>query len=272
MNKKQTREMTNNLLTFVNSYSFKNFCSLYYNKTKQKLESLEQLLDAVASKLVTPEDLFEEHLNHVVFSQEEEDFWLSNLELFEYENYFPPVEKQVNHGTWVKVRTENGYQVHFAKRANRKVNFAETATNDLVSLLNTMKKLNSSKEVVAKKKTASLRSRVVKAIGLQPYEVWYWKTKTQKAYLTPAEYEVVDVEDYVDFAQKKSLKGVVSLRLLYSAENKEKMFYLRSRGLNKERAKFYANMNQCYFEVNMKKAFNEYAEANNKAVAAGFSS
>lgn len=272
MNKQQTREIAENLLTFVNSYSFKNFCALYYSKTQQKLESLEQLLDAVASKLVTPEELFEEHFNHVDFTQEEEDFWLSNLKLFEYENYFPPVEKQINHGTWVKVRTENGYQVHFAKRAQRKMNFSESATNDLKSLLKTLENFTSSKEVVSKKETASLKSRVLKAIGLQPYEVWYWKTKTQKAYLTPAEYEVVDVEEYVDFAQQKSLKNVVVLRLLYTAENKEKMFYLRSRGLNKERAKFYANMNQCYFEVNMKQALKEYSEVNNKAVAAGFSS
>lgn len=274
-------EQTRIIEQLVNSDSFTSFRSLYLFRVGKKLETFEQLLDAIANKVVTPEDLFEERLNDLQFSEEQEDFWLSNLELFDFQNYFPSTEKRLENGkgAWIKVKTEDGYQVHFARKATRKLNFHKqylVESEKILKILSNASGADNSEEMacgINKSKELNfqaLKTSVYALIGLQPYEVWYWRTKTQKAYVTPCEYEVVDIQEFVDYIQEKTLKGIVKVRSLFTSRNRDKIFYLRSRGLSSDLAKIYANLESCYFDVNLRKAVDEYAKVNNAAVAKMF--
>jgi len=248
----QAIETLKSLNSFVHSECFKDFFTLYHQKTGLFLKTIEQLIDAIANKTITPQDLFEERFNGFEFSEQEEDYWLNNLSLFDYDVYFPPLEKQAQSGVWIKVRNKNGYQVHFAKKASRKIRFIDNTVELLREFNEFLSKLDTVDNPGCEAKSdAILKSEVRRKIGLQPYELWYWRTKTQKAYDTPSEYEVVDVQELIESVQDKSLKGIVSTRSLFTSQNKDKIYYLRSRGVSENVAKIMANLNQCYFVVNI---------------------
>ncbi len=260
---------------FVKSDAFKSFSSLYFLRTGHRLETVEQLIDAISYEIITPQDLFDEHIEGLDFTQEQEDFWLSNLDMFDFSNYFPSPEKELENGkgAWIKVRTENGYQIHFARKATRKIKLQDNYISQSERLLKSINKTleGNTLEDISSIRSKSLKASILAIIGFQPYEVWYWRTKTQKVYVTPYEYEIVDINEYVDYIKNKSLKGVVKVRSLFTSRNKDKIFYLRSRGLSEELAKIYANLESCYFDVNLKTAINEYAKVNNKAIKKAFS-
>jgi hypothetical protein len=249
------------LESFVNSDNFRKFFMLYYQKTQTPLNTFEQLVDAISEKIVTPRDLFEESLNKSEFgegfSEDQEDFWLDNLDLFDYDCYYPLVEKQVQNGScWIKVKTETGFQIHLARKATRKLNLnmlSITASNKYIKELSKQDFTELGKKKLSKTQQETLKKQVYAVIGLQPYELWYWRTKSQKAYVTTNEYEIIDIKEWIDYIQDKSLKGVLTVRSLFTSKNKDKIFYLQSRGISAELAKIYANLDQCYFDVNMVK-------------------
>jgi len=78
----QAIETLKSLNSFVHSECFKDFFTLYHQKTGLFLKTIEQLIDAIANKTITPQDLFEERFNGFEFSEQEEDYWLNNLSLF----------------------------------------------------------------------------------------------------------------------------------------------------------------------------------------------
>lgn len=280
MNK--AKEILKTIELFVNSESFDDFRLLYLHRTGSKLETLEQFVDAVSDKLITIEDLFEERLNNIKFDaysdfgvHKEEDYWLDNLNHFGFDNYFPEKSKQVESGgVWIKVRTENGYQIHFARKATRKRFFDREAESWQSKVLKETKKklkLLENRSVplediieskydskIAEYESKSLHCRVCSLIGLQPYELYYWRTKTQKAYVTPCEYEFVDIQEFIDYVQSKNLTDIVKVRSLFTSKNLDKIFYLKSRGISDELAKIMANLEQCYFDVNMSLAMDKF--------------
>lgn len=243
------------LKDFVNSDNFKTFRVLFLQRTGESLKTFDQLVDAIGAKLITPQDIFEEKFNDMELTEDQEDFWLDNLEMFDYDNYFPPMEKQVQNGSvWIKVRTKNGFQLHLARKATRKINFHKETLTSLQGLIRDLEKFGlENEEKAAKKRNDSLKKQMQLKVGLQPYELWYWRTKTQKAYVTPCEYEVIDIQEWIDHVQNKSLEGVLTVRSLFTAKNRDKIFYLQSRGISAEVAKIFANLDQCYFDFNVVK-------------------
>jgi len=141
-----------------------------------------------------------------------------------------------------------------ARKATRKFNFNQLATSATIAYTKELSKMDISDEgsaKVSKKQLDATFKQVRAVIGLQPYELWYWRTKTQKAYVTPNEYEIIDIQEWVDYVQDKHLKGVLTVRSLFTAKNQDKIFYLQSRGISLEVAKIFANLDQCYFDFNM---------------------
>ena len=266
-----TQKLIEQLQDFVNSKTFESFKWLYRLKTGEGLKTFDQLVEALESKLITPQDIFEEKFNQLELTEEEEDYWLSNLELFDYENYFPSEEKQAKPGgIWIKVRTEKGFQIHLAKKATRKLNFFKESKDALESLIKAIEGKKESSVLKAKNQN-SLKRQVQLAVGLQPYELWYWKTKTQKAYVTPFEYDVVDIQEFIDHVQDKSLKGVLTVRSLFTSENKDKVLYLQQRGISQELARIFANLSQCYFDVNVVKGMEIINDDMRKAISSQLS-
>jgi hypothetical protein len=256
--------MYNDFIKFISSQAFDDFSLLFFRKTGKTLESVEELLDAISNKTITCEELFDERLNHIEFSEQAEDYWLSNLEHFSYENYFPPLEKQAKQGgVWIKVRTEKGFKIHLAKKANRKINLSDDAFASLAIWKKNLLNTDAQKKVWHKV--------VLQIIGIQPYELFYYKTRTRKVYITPCEYEIVDINEWIENVQSGSLKGFLTVHSLFTSDSKEKAFYLQSRGINKELALILANLSQCYFDFNFVKAYNAYGEVHNAKVAKALS-
>jgi len=97
---------------FVNSDTFEDFRMLYYAAKGEFPKTVGDVLDAISDKTITPRDLFDESFNSKGFTEEQEDYWLSNLDLFDYDCYYPPVEnsfKQIRVGLKSKLKLDSNY-------------------------------------------------------------------------------------------------------------------------------------------------------------------
>jgi hypothetical protein len=215
---------------------------------------------------------------------EAEIFWDDNMELFGVENYFPDENnKRVNDGQWIKIRTQHGYEVHYAKKSSRKLRYGEqlsTVCNKLQTLMNgEIKKLMDKKTTLAqievdenqtkfkklKDKKAELSIRI--ALNLPLYEVRIQRSRSKVEYYLPYQYEIVnDIEELTEYYMGK-VTGV-EIKPIYTAENYDKVHYLMSRGISRRMAEIMATLNQSYFSVNMTQALDEY----NKQWTAGIKS
>lgn len=230
-----------------------NFRMFYYNVTKKSLKTAKQFLDALLSGEFTAEDMFLENLEHIGMSDEELYFWEDNMELFDFENYAPPENKLIKEGAWIEIRTENGYEVHFAKRAIRKLRFGELLSKSLKKSLKMSSVIKMEKERIISN-IYSIRMKII----LQPYEVWYYTTKTQKAYVMPYQYKIVNSEEFIKHVMENT--PCVKVKNLFNAKNTEKIFYMRQRGIPKKLAMMMSNLESCYFIIDIKeglKIFNE---------------
>jgi len=213
---------------------------------------------------------------------ENEHYWDDHMEMFDYENYFPR-EKKVNDGCWIKIRTKNGYEVHYAKQSIRKRRFNEElslalkklnrtiskTTNNLKSDISEIKKIgnlafqnktksdtkNTEKLNYLKDKVSMLS--VYLEIGLKPYEVFINRNKSKKEYYMPYQYELVDDIEDLSNACISKLTGV-NIKAISNTVNEEAVFYLRSRGISEAMAILMASLKQSYFTVNTDDMITEY--------------
>lgn len=246
--------MTNvaeNLARFINSDNFTHFTMMYYHHTGNKLETIEQFIDLVISGEFTIEDAFMEYLNHIKMTYEEECYWEDNMQKFDFSIYYPG-DKDVKDGSWIKVRTVEGYEIHWAKKATRKRRYNEMMLKEI----NRAKVLDMTSEQLKAHGDKIKELQVQLKIGLQPYEVFYYRTKTRKTYVTTDQYEMADVDEVVGYIIDKA--PCVKVKSLFTSINKEQIFYLRTRGIPKELALIMANMKHCYFSVNIKQALELY--------------
>lgn len=207
-------------------------------------------------------------------NDEESDFWERNMEMFDYENYFPNNNKQVDNGAWIKVRTETGFEVHYAKRSTRKRRFSEdivalqkdsiiASRKNIRNIQSDMKYVGAMSPKVKAKQTAIIHKidelYVRQLIVLTPYEVKINRTKSKIEYLLPYQYTIVeDVTEFVD-AYIQGISGVTS-KTLFTSHNEAAEFYLQSRGISRKNAEMLAALKQSYFKVNMIEAMDMYNE------------
>lgn len=229
-------------------------CSLGFRLGKD-ISSKEDILQLYNDGLITTEDIFDCKLNAMELDEKTTVFFDEHIERYTLENYFP-TEKNIGHGAWIKIKTNNGYQIHYAKKSTRKVNL-EKKLEQYKSYCNKGLIHKSVKDI--QHLLNSLYDYSIKyQLGLPLYEVFYFRTKTQKVYLEPYQYEMANIDHHIEYV-RQSVKHIKT-RNLYTAQNKEKIFYLQSRGIPKDVAIIMSNLNQCYFDVNMESAWGEFNE------------
>lgn len=245
---------------------YASYSRLYFLHTGKRLA--DTTIDE-AMKEFTFDDMFMEHINQVSqhWTQEEEYYWEDNMKMFDAENYFVPKEKTLSEGKWIKLRTENGYEVHFAKRSVRKRRWNELiieAYNQLSTINRKITKEiklgNSAYEKMdAKGKLLQqkiLEYKIRQSIGIPPYEIKIRRTKTQFEYLLPYQYEMFDVEDTIE----NFIGGVkqITIKSFFNSDNKDKIFYLRTRGIPEKIAIVLSSLKDCYFKVDIASMLQEY--------------
>jgi hypothetical protein len=194
-----------------------------------------------------------------------------------FENYFPTEEKRITQQTWIMIDTDRGKRIVLAKRApNYGVNFRDKVIKTQRVLMNYLKEqvkemqdfpaLFDEKKAKAKEKELTLeyyKWLIISTFEKPPYYVVYNRTRTRKEYLLPHQYDVIDDETlnkYVDLSIGKS--KAIKLKPLWTAINKDQIFYLESRGISKDRAIALAMLNQCYIDIDIKMLIDEEREAN----------
>ena len=256
------------------------YAHAYICRTGKKLTTVEQIIDAINEGIFTCEDVYFSHIDDVLRNNEQESiFWEDNMELFDYQNYFAH-DKDVADGSWIKIRTANGFEVHYAKRSIRKRRFNEELTAEYKKLNKLMsKQINVIKsdvktdapinkvldEKIKKQRDKILMLRVYTLIGFKPYEVAIKRTKTKSEYYLPYQYEIVDdISDFTD-GYINSIVGL-DLKARTGEDNEDKVFYLRSRGIGEGMARLMASLNQSYFIINLDAMIDEYNKQVNESL------
>ncbi len=211
-----------------------------FSKTDEKL-----LAKAVEVGLINKEDLYLEYLNSI---EDESD--ILDTEPFYAESYFPElIGKNIGEGAWIRIPTEKGFNVYFAKPSRVKIDFARKE-RELSIRLNrldrpdiTLKQIEETKTLLEQVNFLSIQ----RTIGIDPYYVTYRKTKTKKVSVLPHEYDMVnDIDTYTSAVSEH-----IKLKLYYTADLEDKIFYLQTRGISRATATRMVASGQGYFEVNL---------------------
>ncbi len=260
----------------------------YRDITGKNLQTVEEVIEVIKSGEIDLQDCYYNYIDkcfpHGVLEQNESYFLDDHLfDLFSYENYLPGAAgKNIGSGCWIKVRTETGFEVHYAKPSNRKRRFNEeieslqtqlekhvsSALKDLQTVTKASDALNKAPET--NKKTKALQDKLYEAhirfgIELKPYEVRIQKSKSTTVYLLPYQYEIVDDIDQFSEAYLENVPGV-TMKAIFTSDQNDIIFYLTSRGISKRTAEVMAQLGQSFFTVNMITAMDAYNEGFRNAV------
>jgi hypothetical protein len=181
-------------------------------------------------------------------------------ELFQLQNFFPYfVGKNIDEGKWIRVKSEAGYNIYWAKHSN-KILSIDKIQRDL-------KKLNSKSdtlEVINKKLKLTNDLTLAQYVNEMPSPLKYVKalrTKTQWLYLLPHEYEIVtDIQLYVNAVLDKDVKKSVKYKQLFTKQDNDQIHYMQSRGIPRDVAVMMSRLEQCYFTVDVQELFNEWMQ------------
>lgn len=203
------------------------------------------------------EEIFYAQLDE--FVERKWDFYSTDLfeDTFQMQNFYPALyKKDVGSGSWVKVKSPEGYHVYWAKKAPRK-------TLSVEALQRKYKKITS--KDVGEKGLAEIErdmefmdelSIAQKHAGF-PHDLQFvkiMKTRTQIEYLLPYQYEIVsDITLYTRAITDKMNKGAVKYKSLFTGEDKDQIFYLQSRGIDKDTAIMLSKLKQVYFKIDTAK-------------------
>ena len=183
--------------------------------------------------------------------------------IFDYQNFFPK-EKSVEEGKWIKVPTDIGFNIYYAKSSTKKLN--ETLINRKIKSL--QKKLNAEtnldKQLKFTEDLMNLAKEAVTASLLEifAYDLKYAKIKISKSkseFLLPYQYEIInsDIEEYIAAICDEQNSDAVKFKHIFSSDNEDQIFYIRSRGISKETAILMADLKNAYFIVDTQALLNE---------------
>lgn len=196
-------------------------------------------------------------------------------DVFTLENFFPWfTNKDVGDGAWIKVKTDEGYRIYYAKNSSKlmskEVNerklkrakdkfykLSDPTTQSIDEIELSLKQIDKVKELTDK----ILLAEYVNLMPTNLRYVKFLKTKSQWEYLLPYEYELVsDIQLYVDAVLDNNNKSAVKYKQLFTKQDEDQVFYLRSRGIPKDVAIMMCRLQQCYFEVNIESLFKEWMQ------------
>lgn len=182
--------------------------------------------------------------------------------LFQLENFYPAfVKKDVGSGSWIRIATETGYNVYWAKAAPQK-RISEEQLRRQHKKLNHLPK----KTVSQLNKILSLVDEIKAALLIKqfPHELKYvriMRTRTQSEYVLPYQYEIVnDIQLYTEVIRDKMNKGAVKYKSYFTKQDEDQVFYLQSRGIDRDTAVLMCKLQQVYFQVDVPKLFANYMQ------------
>jgi hypothetical protein len=216
---------------------------------------------------------------------EEEKWWEDNIfnhlpqfnssideiledEVFQYQNFCPEkCGKGINQATWIRVETESGWNIYSAKPSRKFVDPSQlkrkikrlskaikTEENmSLKDLQETLFAIEKKKEKIEQLTKQFKVAELLEELDLQPKYVSVMRTRTQKMYLLPHQYEVVSNISLYSNTVVQDKSGAVKFKALFTAQDKDIIFYLRQRGIPKEAAIMMAKMKDGYFMVDRNK-------------------
>jgi len=209
------------------------------------------------------EKWWEEKVLRFITSEEYDEL---DLKIFDYQNFHPKeCGKDVGSGSWVRVKTDTGWNVYFAKKARRFIDVSQISrkmkklsksipqtdgTDSLVELQEGLGKLDTIKKEIEKNEKLLTTAKHLEGMDIQPEYISVQRTRTQKMYLLPNEYEIVsDISLYSEAVIKDKKTGAVKFKALFTAQDYDAIFYLQSRGISKENAIMMAKMKHGYFAI-----------------------
>lgn len=222
-----------------------------------KISNLDDLLSKMENGYFTLDDYLASIIECMELTEKQEIYWEKHMENYFLNCYLPEENKKLPEGgSWIKIRTDSGYNMYFGKKARN-----YDLNKDYLKKKYELDKYLLKSNVDINKADSlfdSLTDSYIKCkLGIQPYRVTYYSESGIK-YVTPNEYELVEsLDDHIELSRNK-VSGV-ALKVINTAISNDKIFYLRSRGIPKELAIIMSNIGNCYFEVNMKELTEEYS-------------
>lgn len=238
---------------------------------KQDGWSVDNIKNVFAEEFTEEEfDLVEQIYYHnleKMFPSFEEEYQDDTFDtIFELQNFFPAfVKKDVGSGSWVRVKTDEGYNVYWAKKAPQKRISAE-ALQRKISKVNRL--IDDAKKENDYDKSMKLLDKV--GVLMKEYKIATWineylfepkfikimVTRSKAEYLLPYQYELVnDISLYTAVIKDKMNQGAVKYKSYFTKEDEDQIFYLQSRGIDRETAVLMCKLQQVYFVVDVPKLF-----------------
>jgi hypothetical protein len=207
---------------------------------------------------------FEETILPVVgedtYSEKDEfDYDFFRLENFQPEHF----GKDVGSGSWVKVKTDKGWDIFWAKRSKKilDTSFFKRKIKSLKAKITQLSRLDADRDFyefndkldkvkaeVEKNQQDLYKAMILEEADIQPYFVKVNITRTQVMYLLPTEYEIIsDISPFADLIGHPS--KAVKFKALFTAQDNDLIFYLQQRGISKEKAMMMAKMKNGYFQI-----------------------
>jgi hypothetical protein len=213
-------------------------------------------------------DEIEEHFfDYFDLTTNHDQFDFDTFEKYvQVQNFFPHlVGKDVGSGSWVKVKSDLGYNVYWAKKSN-KILSVEKLTRKLTG----MTKVNKNIELGVLKGKIEELNEIKKEIDLfsylltLPFEIQFVKIlkgKNNFDYILPSTFEMVeDVTIYTDALMDGMNGGAVKVKEHFTSADEDKVFYLQSRGISREIAVMMVKLQHCHFVIDTQKLFSNWMQ------------
>ena len=236
----------------------------FYKKPNWSLENTDVFRN-IATELneediKTLEDIFFDQIDEI-FKHDDTNYIDGFDEHFDLQNFYPAFyNKDVGGGSWVRVKTDIGYNVFYAKVAPQKRVSREQLERKLIKVnrdLKSARNIEKSRQLLNEIRIADLLNKfphTFKFVKIQ-------KTKSTFQFLLPHEYEIVeDIQLYTAAIKDKMNGGSVKYKSRFTAEDKDQIFYLQSRGIDKDTAVLLSKLKQVYFVVDVTKLFTNYMQ------------
>lgn len=195
----------------------------------------------------TEEDKFYKHLDIYYSDKEFLDFF---PDVISYDNIV--TEKKLTKGEWIKIKTDDGYEVHYATPFKiRDKYFLQRRIDSNFKKIEKLTKIGNTKEIQRLESEKIFFESCI-FLDLKPYFVSI-KRNGKNEYLLPYQYEFSNgIEVYQECI---NVKGITYKTHYKNNQDKEKIFYLQQRGISKEVAIILSKLKDTYFIINLKEMF-----------------